>query len=48
MILAAISIQPERKHYVDFTLPYMDYGRDVLLAKDVIEMDMFFFIKPFR
>ncbi len=48
MAIGSLTVTPEREAYVDFSTPWMDYGRDVLLAKDVIERDIFFFIKPFK
>ena len=48
IILAAISVTPQRKEVVDFSHPYLDYGLDILIAKETSEADMFFFIRPFR
>ena len=46
--MAAIAVTPQRQEVVDFSVQYLDYGMDVLLAKETFESDMFFFIKPFR
>ncbi len=46
--IGTLTVTPERQEVVDFSTPWLDYGRDVLLAKDVIERDIFFFIKPFK
>ena len=48
MAIGTLTITPERGEVVDFSTPWMDYGRDVLLAKDVIESDIYFFLKPFK
>ncbi len=48
MATGSVTVTSERAEYVDFTVPWMDYGQDVLLAKDVQEHDIFFFIKPFE
>ena len=46
--MGTLTVTPEREVVVDFSQPWMDYGRDVLLAKEVVENDIFFFIKPFK
>ena len=48
MALSAIIITAERNTYVDFTVPFMDMGLDILMAKEKAEADMFYFFRPFR
>ncbi len=48
MGMGTLTVTNEREMYVDFTTPWMDYGRDVLLAKEIPDHDIFFFIKPFK
>ena len=48
MAIGSLTVTPERAEFVDFSTPWLDYGHDVMLAKDVTESDIFFFIKPFK
>ncbi len=48
IILAPLSITEARKEVIDLSVTFLDFGMDVLLAKGVLEADMFFFIRPFR
>ncbi len=48
MALSAIIITAERNTYVDFTVPFMDMGLDILMAKEKAEADIFYFFRPFR
>ncbi len=46
--MAPLTITPQRKEVIEYSVIYLDFGLDVLLAKEKLEPDMFFFIRPFR